>query len=90
MSVDDVFNIVSRAHQIKKWPREYRVYSDAGIVFIYCDMVGMPEYYVYETDGTRRQFSDFESRMLSTLIERRYVDLCKTALEDMEYRKKSK
>ena len=90
MSVEEVYNIVTRAHQIKKWPPEYRIYSDVGIVFIYCDDIGMPQYYVYHTDGTRRQFSDFESKMLSTKIENRYVELCKIALKDMAYHNKTK
>lgn len=90
MSVEDVFSIVTRAHQIKKWPHEYRVYSSEGIVFIYCDQVGLPAYYVYETDGTRRRFSDSESKRLSALIENRYVDLCRIGIKDMQYQSKLK
>ena len=90
MTVEDVLNIVIRATLIKKWPGEYRVYSEKGIVFIYCDIAGMPTHYVYSTDGKQYPFSEFESKMLSQKLESRYVALCQLARQRMANQQKTK
>ena len=90
MTVEDVFSVVMHAHLIKKWPGEYRIYSKDNIVFIYCDQIGLPVYYVYTVDGKQYPFSDFESKMLSAIIEERYVRLCRAGLKDMVNDNKTK
>lgn len=83
MTVKDVFTTINSAHQIKKWPGEYRVFSKKNTVFIYCDESGLPKCFVYETNGFQHPLTDAESRIISFLIEGRYTLLCQEAQRAM-------
>ncbi len=90
MTVKDVFNAVNNARIIKKWPGEYRVYAPNVVVFIYLDDNDMPEYYVYTVDGKQHPFTEYESKELSALVEKRYISLCQSARQDMLRNSKTK
>lgn len=80
MTVKEICSVIKNASQIKKWPGEYRVYSDTDIVFIYCDAAGRAVTYMYDTTGTRYPISGADSKTVTALLNNRYAQLTQTAL----------
>jgi hypothetical protein len=83
MTVKDVFTTINSAHQIKKWPGEYRVYSKENTVFIYCNESGLPKCFVYEINGFQHPLTDAESKIVNLLVNGRYTLLCQEAQRAM-------
>jgi hypothetical protein len=79
MTVKDVFTTINSAHQIKKWPGEYRVYSKENTVFIYCNEAGLPKCFVHEINGFQHPLTDAESKIVNLLVNGRYSLLCHEA-----------
>ena len=79
MTVTDLFSVIINAHQIKRWPNEYRVYSKTNIAYIYCDKLGNPTHYIYHTNGVPNKLSADESKIISTLLGERYALLYQNA-----------
>ncbi len=78
MTVKDIYSVIKNANLIKKWPGEYRVYSDTDIVFIYCDASGRPVSFMYETTGVRYPISVADSKTVTALLNNRYARLTRT------------
>lgn len=76
MTVKDVFTTINSAHQIKKQPGVYSVYSKHNAVFIYCDESGLPKHFIYQINGFQHPLTDAESRIIRMLVTGRYAQLC--------------
>lgn len=71
MTYQQVLDIIKNANIIKKWPEEYRIYSENSLAIVYCDKNGQVKSFVANLDGALYHFNATEQKTVQSAIELR-------------------
>ncbi len=75
MTLKEVLSTIEKAHIIKIWPGEYRIYSDDKFALVRCDTNGKPTSFVADLNGVEYSFSPAETIQIMAKISLRQQQL---------------
>lgn len=75
MTYQQLLEIIKNAHTIKKWPNEYRIYSEGGFGIVNCDKDGQAKSFVTNLDGALYHFNATEQKTVQSAIDLRKTQI---------------
>ena len=75
MTYQHFLEIIKNATMIKKWPEEYRIYSENSLAIVYCDKNGQVKSFVTNLDGALYHFNATEQKTVQSAIELRKTQI---------------
>ncbi len=75
MTYQKLLEIIKNAHTIKKWPNEYRIYSEGGFGIVNCGINGQVKSFVTNLDGALYHFNATEQKTVQSAIDLRHQQI---------------